>query len=198
MTPAIASSARTLAACAALALAGCGSGAGPFNLTANPQSNRLMLEGHDAVAYFTQGKNVKGTADHAVVHEGVTYWFSSADNAAAFKRAPAKFAPQFGGYCTNGIAYGIPWGGDADTFRIIDGKLYIFGGKDSRNYFSMDEKQNLERAHRLWNEEVAGSHALVQRTRRLILRVPHYKSGAQLAEEWKANQTRSEAKSGGK
>ena len=180
--------------CAALALAGCGSDFGPFNLTANLQSNRLMLEGHDAVAYFTQGTNVKGSAEHTVVHQGVTYWFASADNAAAFKKEPAKYAPQFGGYCTNGIAYGIPWGGDADTFKIIDGKLYIFGGKESRNYFSMDEKRNLERAHQLWREEVAGSHALPQRYKRLIFRVPHYKTGAQLAEEWKAHQ----AKSGGK
>lgn len=153
-----------------------------------------MLEGHDAVAYFTQGTNVKGSAEHTVVHQGVTYWFASADNAEAFKKEPAKYVPQFGGYCTNGIAYGIPWGGDADTFKIIDGKLYIFGGKESRNYFSMDEKQNLERAHRLWSEEVAGSHALPQRYKRLIFRVPHYKTGAQLAEEWKAQQS----KSGGK
>jgi YHS domain-containing protein len=194
VTRAFASIARALIACAALVLAGCGSESGPFNLTANPQSNRLMLEGHDAVAYFTQGTNVKGSAEHTVVHQGVTYWFASADNAEAFKKEPAKYVPQFGGYCTNGIAYGIPWGGDADTFKIIDGKLYIFGGKESRNYFSMDEKQNLERAHRLWSEEVAGSHALPQRYKRLIFRVPHYKTGAQLAEEWKAQQS----KSGGK
>lgn len=171
----------------ALSLAGCGGGAGPFNLSANEKSNRLMLQGHDAVAYFTDGKHVKGVADHAAEHDGVTYWFANADNAATFKKAPAKYAPQFGGYCTNGIAYGIPWGGDADTFKIIDGKLYIFGGKESLNYFSMDEKQNLDRAHRLWSEEVAGRNAIVQRAKRLVFRVPHYKTGAQLAEEWKAH-----------
>ncbi|MBL8512352.1 MAG: YHS domain-containing protein [Betaproteobacteria bacterium] len=183
-----------LAACAALVLAGCGGPAGPFNLSANEKSNRLMLEGHDAVAYFSQGRNVKGSAEFSAEHEGVTYWFTSAANAAEFKLAPAKYAPQFGGFCTNGIVYGIPWGGDADTFKIIDGKLYIFGGKASRDYFSMDEKVNLERAHKMWREEVAGNHALPQRYKRLVLRVPHYKTGAQLADEWKAHQGKASGK----
>ncbi|MBL8521668.1 MAG: hypothetical protein JNK75_13515 [Betaproteobacteria bacterium] len=182
------------AACLGAMLAGCGSNAGPFNLSANEKSNRLMLQGHDAVAYFTLGRHVKGAPEFSAQHDGVTYWFNSAQNAEAFKQAPAKYVPQFGGYCTNGIAYGIPWGGDADAFKVIDGKLYIFGGKESLNYFSMDEKRNLEHAHRLWREEVAGRNAIVQRYKRLILRVPHYKTGAQLAEEWKARQ----AQGGGK
>lgn len=173
-------------ACLALVLAGCGSGSGPYNLSANENSNRLMLQGHDAVAYLTEGRHVKGSKEHRAEHDGVTYWFANASNAAAFKQAPAKYAPQFGGYCANGIAYGIPWGGDADTFRIIGGKLYIFGGKDSLKYFSMDEARNLERAHQLWNAEVAGRNAIVQRIKRLVFRVPHYRSGAQLEDEWKA------------
>jgi len=89
--------------------------------------------------------------------------------------------PQFGGYCANGIAYAIPWGGDADTWKIIDGKLYIFGGQGSKDAFALDEKKNLALAEAYWKDEVAGSHSFIQRSKRLIFRVPHYQSGEELA-----------------
>jgi hypothetical protein len=107
-----------------------------------------------------------------------------------FDAAPEKYIPQFGGFCTNGIAYGIPWGGDADVFEMIDGKLYIFGGQGSHDAFNLDPKRNMELANKYWREEVNGSNALVQRTYRLVVRVPHYKSGKELAEEVKAKKAR--------
>jgi hypothetical protein len=100
-----------------------------------------------------------------------------------FDAAPEKYIPQFGGYCTNGIVYGIPWGGDADTWQMMDGKLYIFGGKGSRDAFNLDPKGNLALANKYWSEEVNGSNAFIQRSMRLTFRVPHYKSGKELAEE---------------
>ena len=97
-----------------------------------------------------------------------------------FVRAPEKYMPQYGGFCANGIVYGIPWGGDADTWKMIDGKLYIFGGESSKKYFLMDEKPDMALANRYWADEIKGSNAFVQRYQRLAIRVPHYKSGAEL------------------
>jgi len=54
-----------------------------------------------------------------------------------FDASPEKYIPQFNGYCTNGIVYGIPWGG-GENFEIIDGKLYMFGGQGSRDAFMLD------------------------------------------------------------
>ena len=105
-------------------------------------------------------------------------------NKAMFQKEPAKYIPQFGGYCANGIVYGIPWGGDADTWKMIDGKVYIFGGEGSRKYFLMDEKQNLALADRYWAEEIRGGNAFVQRYKRLVMRVSHYKTGKELEAEW--------------
>ena len=61
-----------------------------------------------------------------------------------------------------------------------------FGGQSSRDDFEMDPVTNLNYAHQLWNTEVAGSNAVLQRYQRLIFRVPHYKSGAQLKAEYAA------------
>jgi len=89
----------------------------------------------------------------------VTFRFASAAHKALFDASPEKYIPQFGGYCANGIVYGIPWGGDADTWRIIDGKLYIFGGAGSRDAFLLDPARNAALAHKYWDEEVNGSNA---------------------------------------
>jgi hypothetical protein len=109
-------------------------------------------------------------------------------NKQAFLKEPAKYMPQYGGFCTNGIVYAIPWGGDADTWEIIDNKLYIFGGHGSKNYFMMDKERNLALAEKYWAEEVNGKNPFIQRYKRLVFRVPHYKTGDELQAEWAAKQ----------
>ncbi len=170
-----------------LCLAGC-AGTGPYNTISDGADAHLMLKGADPVAYFTQGKYLLGKADIKTEYDGVTYRFQSEEDKAAFLKEPVKYVPQFGGFCSNGIVYGIPWGGDADVWQIIDGKLYIFGGQSSKNYFLMNEKKNLELSHQYWDSEVKGSNGVTQRYYRLAWRVPHYKTGAELAAEWKAQQ----------
>ena len=170
-----------------LALSGCAAN-GPYNSTSEGADSVLMLKGHDPVAYFTAGRHTLGRPDIKAVHEGATYRFSNEENRAAFVKEPARYAPQFGGFCANGIAYGIPWGGDPDTWKIIDGRLYIFGGESSRKYFLMDEKRNIGLADAYWKDEISGSHALPQRYKRLVMRVPHYRTGKELEQEWQAKQ----------
>ena len=172
---------------AATALAACAS-SGPNNSMADGADSVLMLKGHDPVAYFTLGKHTLGKPEIKAAHEGATYRFANAEHQAMFAKEPAKYVPQFGGFCANGIAYGIPWGGDPDTWKIIDGKLYIFGGEGSRKYFLMDEKRNLQLADQYWSSEIKGSNGFIQRYYRLIVRVPHYKTGAQLEAEWQQAQ----------
>ena len=161
---------------------------GPWRTISEGADSKLMLEGHDAVAYFTQNKAVKGDPAIKLEHLGVTYRFASEANKALFAATPEKYMPQFGGFCSNGIDYAVPWGGGGseNTWRIYKGKLYVFGGQSSRDEFEMDTVQNLDRAHQLWNAEVAGSNAWITRYKRLVFRVPHYKSGSQLAGEYAA------------
>ncbi|MCZ8104951.1 MAG: YHS domain-containing (seleno)protein [Burkholderiales bacterium] len=153
----------------------------PVNAVADGGDERVMLKGADVVAYFTQGRYVQGTPQLRSVHEGVTFRFASAEHKAAFDAAPQKYLPQYGGFCTNGIVYGIPWGGDADTWRMIDGKLYIFGGRGSQDAFELDVPGNMKLAEKYWAEEVSGSNSFWQRSKRLVFKVPHYKSGDELA-----------------
>jgi hypothetical protein len=160
-----------------------GEGLSPVNAISDGEDKHLMLAGHDVVNYFTDKRHQLGSPQIKSVYKGVTFRFASAEHKRMFDAAPEKYIPQFGGYCTNGIVYGIPWGGDADVWEIFDGKLYIFGGRGSHDAFMLDVPRNMALANKYWNEEVNGSNAFIQRTRRLIFRVPHYKSGAELAKE---------------
>lgn len=100
-----------------------------FNL-----ENGLAVQGYDVVAYFSAGKAVKGVPAYTVLHQGIKYRFSSVANKDEFKKNPAKYEPQYGGWCAfamgeNGKKVEI----DPETFKIVNGKLYLFYNKGFNN-----------------------------------------------------------------
>ena len=171
------------AGCAPMVTQSTGHGLSPVNAVSEGEDKHLMLKGHDVVSYFTDKKHQLGSPAIKSVYKDVTFRFATEEHKKMFDAAPEKYIPQFGGYCSNGIVYGIPWGGDADTWEMLDGKLYIFGGRGSHDAFMLDVPRNMQLANKYWGEEVNGSNAFFQRTKRLIFRVPHYKSGKELAED---------------
>jgi len=172
-----------LGGCAPMFTQSPGEGLSPVNAVSEGEDKHLMLFGYDVVNYFTDNGHRKGDPAIKSVYKGVTFRFATAEHKKMFDAAPEKYIPQFGGYCTNGIVYGIPWGGNADTWAMIDGKVYIFGGQGSKDAFMLDPKGNMTLANKYWNEEMNGSNAFWQRSKRLTFRVPHYKSGEVLAAE---------------
>ena len=171
------------AGCAPLFTQSPGKGLSPVNAVSESEDKHLMLFGHDMVSYFTEGTHKMGSPAIKSVYKEVTFRFSKPEHKALFDAAPEKYIPQFGGYCANGMGYGIPWGGDADTWIIRDGKLYIFGGKESKDAYMLDVPKNQALAAQYWKDEVEGSNAFFQRGKRLIFKVPHYKTGRELADE---------------
>lgn len=172
-----------------LGLSGCGAmvaqnPSGPFspvNAMKTDTADRLILQGADVVAYFTDNRFEQGSPEFASVYEGVTFHFANAERKAMFDQEPTKYLPEYGGYCANGIMFGIPWGGNATDFSVVDGKLYIFGGEVSQKAFELDLQQSIALADKYWDSEVASSNSFIQRTKRLTVRVPHYQSGEEQA-----------------
>ncbi len=98
--------------------------------TFNLSGKGVAINGYDPVAYFTQNKAVEGSKSNAVVHDGVTYYFSSLQNKEAFKASPAKYEPQYGGWCAYAMgATGEKVDVDPKTFKIVNGKLFLFYNK---------------------------------------------------------------------
>lgn len=175
------STALILGGCAAINAQNPSGNLRPVNAHVIGEQSTVMLKGHDVVSYFTQGKHALGIAQFTSTYENVNFYFASAEHKALFDKEPTKYIPQYGGYCANGVAYGIPWGGDADTWRIDGGKLYIFGGKESKDAFELDVPGNLKLAQKYWDDEIKGNNSFIQRTKRITFKVPHYKSGEELA-----------------
>lgn len=158
------------------------------NTVSDGDDSKLMLKGHDPVAYHTQGKPVPGQPAIKAEHDGVTYRFASEENRKLFTQAPDKYAPQYNGFCSNGMVYAIPLGGNHDTFRVINGKLYMFGGENSKKYFEMDLERNMKLADGYWESEAKGGSARLQAWKRLAFKVPHYKTNRELAAVYDAKQ----------
>jgi YHS domain-containing protein len=88
---------------------------------------RLVLKGHDPVAYFTDGKPVKGDPRYAYDFDEGRYHFASAEHRNMFAADPERYAPQFGGYCTGSMSRNVRNEGDPNAWVIRDGRLYVFG-----------------------------------------------------------------------
>lgn len=169
----------------ALAAAGLLPGCGTTHATVETvRGEQLMLLGHDPVAYFTQGRPVRGTHALAATHEGRTYYFASPEHRVAFMAAPALYEPQYGGFCSNGAPYAVKLGSDPTEFEIRGGRLFIFGDILGHELWKLDERDNIRRADLLWPRirDVGWRWQTVQA---LVLRVPWYQTGRALMARWK-------------
>jgi YHS domain-containing protein len=123
----------------------------------NVDGQGVILKGFDAVAYFKQGKPLKGNPDFASTYAGVTYFFASAANKADFDKDPAKYVPQYGGFCAYAAANGVIVGTEGpDAFTVYKGKLYLGGNQDALKSFKANIDDNIEKADAYWRE-LAGS-----------------------------------------
>jgi YHS domain-containing protein len=173
--------ALALAAAATLGLAGCGT----MYYTPEGADSSLMLRGHDPVAYFVAGRATRGRADIKADHRGYIYRFASEESRRLFITSPDKYVPQFGAFSAQGMVYGIPVATDGESFKVIDGKLYLFDSARARQYFEMDQERNLELAAHYWQTEVRDAvNWQLQAFKRLLLRVPHYRSNVELEAEY--------------
>jgi YHS domain-containing protein len=88
----------------------------------------VAIMGYDTVAYFTEGRPMKGSEEFSYDWLGTPWYFVNAEHRELFAADPARYAPQFGGYCTSGIAMDGHAAENIDperAWRIIDGKLYL-------------------------------------------------------------------------
>lgn len=105
----------------------------------------IAIDGSDAVAYFTDGAPVAGSAEHELTWKGTTWRFSSEANRAAFEADPQAYAPQFGGYCAFAVAQGYTAPTVPEAWTVYEGKLYL--------NFS-------RRVQRRWERDIPGNIAL--------------------------------------
>ena len=108
------------------------------------------LDGYDAVAYFTEGRPVKGSAEFEYEWKGATWRFASQKHLEAFRSNPEASAPQYGGYCAYAVANNTTAPGDPEVWRIVDGKLYLNVNRSVSELWAQDIPGYIARADANW------------------------------------------------
>ena len=116
----------------------------------NLDKTGVAIQGYDPVAFFTDNKPVKGDQKFLLKHDGAIYFFASKEHKDLFKADPAKYTPEFGGYCAYGVSRNKLVEIDVDAFQIVDGKLLLQYSKGVRDDFNEDTKGNLAKANANW------------------------------------------------
>ncbi|MCB9743123.1 MAG: YHS domain protein [Alphaproteobacteria bacterium] len=110
----------------------------------------LALDGYDPVAYFVSGAPTKGSEDITTSWGGGTWRFSSAENRALFVADPAKYAPQYGGYCAWAVSEGYTADIDPAAWKIVDGKLYLNYSLKVQAQWEQDVPGRIKKADANW------------------------------------------------
>ncbi|NJL58031.1 YHS domain-containing protein [bacterium] len=91
----------------------------------NANDQNVALEGYDPISYFGD-RPVKGNPTITTTHNGVIYHFSTSENKAQFEANPDQYLPQYGGFCAVAVSEGKLVPVDPETYKVTDGKLYLF------------------------------------------------------------------------
>lgn len=145
-----------LIALIAVVAAGCGLlGVGALNKSTaavNVDSKGLALQGYDAVAYFKENLPREGKAEFTADYNGAKWQFTSAENRDAFTKEPAKYAPQYGGYCAWAVGHNYTAQGDPQAWKIVDNKLYLNYSKDVQAKWQQEIPKYVADGDKNWKE----------------------------------------------
>ncbi len=92
----------------------------------NIDNSNIALQGYSPVSYLDMGIAQKGLKQHKSEHEKVVYYFTSAEQKATFDKNPAKYKPQYGGFCAFGVYAGAKFRPDPNKYIVKDGKYFLY------------------------------------------------------------------------
>ena len=110
----------------------------------------VALRGYDPVAYFIEAKPIAGNPAISYQWQGATWLFATPEHREAFKADPARYAPQFGGYCAFAVAQGTTADGDPYQWAIVDGKLYVNNNATAKKLWDQNRPANIAAGDRNW------------------------------------------------
>lgn len=110
----------------------------------------IAIGGYDPVAFFAVGKPQEGKAEHSFEYQGATWRFASPDNLARFRSDPARYAPQFGGYCAWAVSQHYLAPGDPKFWKIVDDGLYLNANARAKELWEAEQAEAIERGHANW------------------------------------------------
>jgi len=118
----------------------------------NTTADGLAVRGYDAVAFFAENGAVKGDLKYEFAWNGAKWLFANSENLEKFKADPETYAPQFGGYCSYAVSHGYTADGDPDTWKIVDGKLYLNYNQKAKEAWEAEQDKFIKEGEKNWKE----------------------------------------------
>ncbi len=122
------------------------------------EKDGVAIGGYDPVAYFSEMKPVKGSPEFHTGYQGSTFYFATAANRDSFAEHPAKYAPQYGGYCAFGMAKGYKAPIDPAAFTVVGDKLYLNYNGTVRALWVLDIQGYVKKADQNWPDVRKTAH----------------------------------------
>ena len=116
----------------------------------NVGQDGVAIKGYDTVAYFTENRPLKGSSEFAHSWRNAKWYFASDEHRDLFAADPERYAPQFGGFCANGMSKGKVVAADPEAWTIVEGKLYIKFSEAARENWRKDKAGKIEKAKKVW------------------------------------------------
>ena len=120
------------------------------NTAANTSPAENAISGYDPVAYFTDSMPVPGNEEFNYVWNHAKWLFSCRENMELFKSNPAKYAPQYNGYCAFALSRNDYADVNPAAWSIVNDKLYLTYNLDIKNAWLQDKKHYIAKADRNW------------------------------------------------
>lgn len=108
------------------------------------------IQGYDPVAYFREGRSVRGKKEHFYDRGGERWYFVSEDNKLRFIEYPEKYLPRYGGYAALEVGEGKKIQADPKVWSVVDGKLYLHKSVSTLAQWEKEQEENIERGDYQW------------------------------------------------
>ncbi|MEM7448895.1 MAG: YHS domain-containing (seleno)protein [Myxococcota bacterium] len=116
----------------------------------NRNGGAYAIDGYDPVAYFIEGRAVRGTQEFSFEYLGSTFLFASAEHRERFESRPSRYAPQYGGYCAYAMAKGQFVTVDPQAFTVHGGKLYLNYSRTIQEKWLEHRDEYIQSANQNW------------------------------------------------
>ncbi len=120
-----------------------------------PLLSNVGVSGYDVVAYFTDGRPMRGSAQFKTTHQGVEYRFASAEHLAAFRANPTRYLPQYGGYCAWAVSQNYTASANPNNWRIVEGRLYLNYNSEIQQRWEQNIPGHISDANANWPRVLA-------------------------------------------
>lgn len=117
----------------------------------------VAIDGWDPVAYFTDARPVEGSKEFSFDWNGASWRFASAAHRDLFAGDPARYAPQYGGYCAWAVSQGSTADIDPAAWKIVNGRLFLNYSLDVQQKWAADIPGNIAKGDANWPKLMAGN-----------------------------------------